>query len=78
MFSFGGKKKQPKKKQKKEINNNPEGKRKKYFSTNIKIHRNIWAAVIHQKEMSSNLNKVKRQREITLNLIRSHMKSPPL
>lgn len=45
---------------------------------NIKLNRNIWAAVIHQKELSPNLNKVEREREITLNLIRSHRESPPL
>lgn len=53
MFSFGGK--------------NPEDERKILLYRNIKINRNIWAAVIHQKEMSPNLNKVNREREITLN-----------
>lgn len=67
MFSFGGKKEK-----------NPEDERKILLHRNIKTNRKIWAAVIHQKEMSPNLNKVKRAREITLNLIRSHMESPPL
>lgn len=43
---------------------------------NIKINHNIWAAVIHQKETSPNLNKVEREGEVTLNLIQSHMENP--
>jgi hypothetical protein len=58
MFSFGGKKKILKMKEKKIL-----------FYRNIKVTCNIWAAVIHQKEMSPNLKKVEREREITLNLI---------
>lgn len=46
MYSFGGE--------------NPEDERKKkYFSTETqKINCNIWAAVIHQKERTPNLNQV--------------------
>lgn len=61
MFSFGGK--------------NPEEERKILLYGNIKVNHNTWAAVIHQKETSPNLNKVERE-EVTLNLIQSHMENP--
>lgn len=49
---------------------NPKEERKILLYRSIKISHNIWAAVIHQKEMSSNLNKVER------NLIQSRVENP--